>query len=237
METIPKPELLNPDRVDRDDREDMTSEDHRSRWQLIAEALEESCAYGQQLWDALANARAYLVGSLPTPPGASGPQREHTAPTGPDDEAGWQDWMRVYAGITSVLAGAHGDSGYGQIEANQEAQARRTRSATAARPEPSTVTGEAEATDPTDPATTAANKAAVEHDSHSTPNESGNKGPGAVLDARPEDASRSRRHEGDGSGGRDRTAGAAAVAKPLSLGVLVALAVRGLRPRKVVVKE
>lgn len=233
METIPKPELLNPERVDRDDREDMTPQDHRSRWQLIAKALDESCEYGQQLWDALASARAYLVRSLPTPVGAEGPERHLTAPTGPDDDAGWQDWMNVYAGVTSVLAGAHGDSGYGQIEANQEAQARRTRSGTAALSETSVAPGAVEAHDPTDPATAAANRAAREHDSHSTPNQGGNKGPAAVLDARPAEASR----EEKPSGHRNPQQAAAAIAKPVSLGVLVALALRGLRPRRVVVKQ
>lgn len=235
METIPKPELLNPGRVDRDDRENMTSEDHRSRWQLIARALDESCEYGQQLWDALANARAYLVRSLPTPVGVSGPQREFTAPTGPEDDAGWQDWMEVYAGVTSVLAGAHGDSGYGQIEANQEAQARRTPSGTTAHPEPSVAPGAVEAIDPTDPATHAANAAALEHDSHSTPNQGGNKGPAAVLDSPSSEAA----HSSKPSEAKARSAQqtAAAVAKPLSMGVLVALALRGLRPRKVIVKQ
>jgi hypothetical protein len=232
METIPKPELLNPGRVDRDDREDMTSEDHRSRWQLLAKALDESCDYGQQLWDALANARAYLVRSLPTPVGTSGPHRDLTAPTGPDDEAGWQDWKAVYAGVTSVLAGAHGDSGYGQIEADQEAQARRTRSGTTAHPEPSVAPGAVDASDPTDPATHAANEAARTHDSHSTPNQGGSKGPGAALDPSSGGSDESRATEG-----RTTQQTAAAIAKPVSMGVLVALALRGLRPRKVVVKQ
>lgn len=229
MESIPKPELLNPDRVDRDDREDMTPEDHRGRWQLLAKALEESCDYGQQLWDALASARAYLIRSLPTPVGTSGPHRELTAPTGPDDDAGWRDWSETYAGVTSVLAGAHGDSGYGQIEADQEAQARRTRSGTAAHPEPSVAPGAVQATDPTDPATSAANRAARSHDSHSTPNQGGDKGPGAALNPPSRSA--------DASGSRSTRQTAAAIAKPVSVGVLLALAVRGLRPRKVIVKE
>lgn len=49
MQTISQPEVLDPQRVDRDDREDMTAEEHRARWQLFARALDESCGYAQQL--------------------------------------------------------------------------------------------------------------------------------------------------------------------------------------------
>ncbi len=52
MYEIPKPELLDPDRVTRDDREDFTPADHRSQAQLLGKALGDSCAYADQLWEA-----------------------------------------------------------------------------------------------------------------------------------------------------------------------------------------
>ena len=127
MQEIPKPELLDPDRVDRDDREDMTTEDHRSQKQLLAKALGESCSYADQLWEQLNQVRAYLLDSLPPDPRLPGPKTTASAsPTGPDDEQGWQRWMATFADTTSVLCGAHGDSGFGLSTAKEEAQVRRS---------------------------------------------------------------------------------------------------------------
>ncbi len=126
MYEIPKPELLNPDRVDRDDREDFTAEDHRSQSQLLAKALGESCAYAEQLWDQADALRAYLLDSLPPDPRTPGPHTTTAAsPTGPDDEAGWNRWIQSFATTTSVLCGAHGDSGFGLSRAREEARLRR----------------------------------------------------------------------------------------------------------------
>ena len=127
MQEIPKPELLDPDRVDRDDREDMTTEDHRSQKQLLAKALGESCSYADQLWEQLNQVRAYLLDSLPPDPDCPVRRRlRRASPTGPDDEQGWQRWMATFADTTSVLCGAHGDSGFGLSTAKEEAQVRRT---------------------------------------------------------------------------------------------------------------
>jgi hypothetical protein len=127
MQEIPKPELLNPDRVDRDDREGMTNDDHRSQKQLVAKALVESCGYAEQLWEQLNQVRGYLLDSLPPDPRRPGPKATSSAsPTGPDDEEGWQRWMATFADTTSVLCGAHGDSGFGLSTAKEEAQVRRT---------------------------------------------------------------------------------------------------------------
>jgi len=127
MHEIPKPELLNPDRVDRDDREEFTGEDHRSQAQLLAKALGESCAYAEQLWDQLNMTRAYLLESLPPDPRTPGAHRTASAsPTGPGDERGWERWVNTFANTTSVLCGAHGDSGFGLSRAREEAQLRRT---------------------------------------------------------------------------------------------------------------
>lgn len=127
MQEIPKPELLDPDRVDRDDREDMTAEDHRSQAQLLSKALEESCGYADQLWQQLNEVRAYLLASLPPDPRLPGHKDTASAsPTGPDDQVGWERWISTFANTTSVLCGAHGDSGFGLSTAKEEAQVRRT---------------------------------------------------------------------------------------------------------------
>lgn len=127
MHEIPKPELLDPDRVDRDDRESTTAEDRRAQSQLLAKALGESCAYADQLWEQVNALRGYLLDSLPPDPRAPGP---HTtagaAPTGPDDDRGWERWIDAFATTTSVLCGANGDSGFGLSRAREEAQLRRT---------------------------------------------------------------------------------------------------------------
>lgn len=127
MYEIPKPELLDPDRVDRDDREDFTADDHRSQAQLLAKALGESCAYADQLWDQVNALRGYLLNSLPPDPRTPGPHATAAAsPSGPDDEDGWVNWINAFATTTSVLCGSHGDSGFGLSRAKEEAQLRRT---------------------------------------------------------------------------------------------------------------
>ena len=127
MYEIPKPELLDPDRVDRDDRERFTAEDHRSQAQLLAKALGESCAYADQLWEQVNALRGYLLDSLPPDPRAPGAHATAAAsPTGPDDEQGWLNWINAFATTTSVLCGSHGDSGFGLSRAREEARLRRT---------------------------------------------------------------------------------------------------------------
>lgn len=127
MQEIPKPELLDPDRVDRDDREEMSGADHRSQAQLLAKALGDSCAYADQLWEQLDEVRAYLLASLPPDPRTPGSKGTASAsPTGPDDEDGWQRWITTFASTTSVLCGSHGDSGFGLSRAKEEAHLRRS---------------------------------------------------------------------------------------------------------------
>jgi hypothetical protein len=125
MQPIPRPELLDPDRLLSDDRDDMTADEHRNRANQLAGALEDSCRYAQQLWDELQAVREYLVRSLPDDPQRPEARRTETAPAGPDDEAGWHDWIGTYAAVTSVLCGPHGDSGFGADEAREQARARR----------------------------------------------------------------------------------------------------------------
>ena len=115
---IPTPHVLNPDRLLANDRGGFgTADDHKSRADLLDKALQDSCAYAQQLWDNLDAVRHYLMDSLPPDPRPPGPHRSPSAaPTGPDDEQGWENWIAAFASVTSVLCGPHGDSGLGLHE-------------------------------------------------------------------------------------------------------------------------
>jgi hypothetical protein len=126
MQEIPRPELLDPDRLLLDDRNDLSAEEHANRAALLNKALHDSCDYAQQLWQRLDAVRGYLLDSLPPDPrSVDGLARRSAAPAGPDDEQGWQNWSAAYAAVTSVLAGPHGDSGFGSEEAEREARDRR----------------------------------------------------------------------------------------------------------------
>jgi hypothetical protein len=123
---IPKPQVLDPHRRLVNDEDNFTA-NHEARAVLLQRALETSCAYADQLWDDLNAMRQYLLDSLPPDPHtADGPIATGAAPTGPQDEQGWQNWMTAFAAITSVLCGPHGDSGFGLSRAREEAQRRRT---------------------------------------------------------------------------------------------------------------
>jgi hypothetical protein len=127
MQPIPMPSVLDPDRLLTDDRAEMSAEEHRSRAQQLDGALHESCAYARELWKDLDAMRQYLLDSLPPDAHGPGPHTVRSAsPTGPQDDAGWNNWMAAFAAVTSVLAGPHGDSGYGAGEARQLAQSRRS---------------------------------------------------------------------------------------------------------------
>ena len=92
--------------------------------------------YAQQLWHDLDAMRAYLLNSLPPDPRSPGPHlTSSTAPTGPEDDTGWSNWISAYATVTSILCGPHGDSGFGLEEAQREATVRRSA------PVPPTATG------------------------------------------------------------------------------------------------
>lgn len=144
MQPVPVPNVLNDDRVLDDDRDDMRA-DHQARADACKKGYIEAAEYAKQLWNALAAARTYLWESLPSDPRDPGARpRTSTAPTGPDDEAGWNAWIDAYAGVTSVLCGPHGDSGFGAGEARETARFRRdapnvqiAARAAAARPETS----------------------------------------------------------------------------------------------------
>src|SRR6185437_787994 len=103
MHSIPTPQVLDPDRILVNDRNNFTV-DHESRADQLNEALHASCAYAQQLWHDLDAIRGYLLHSLPPDPRQ--PMQNPTAsasPTGPDDDAGWDNWVAAYAAVTSIL--------------------------------------------------------------------------------------------------------------------------------------
>jgi hypothetical protein len=126
MHPMPKPDLLDPDRMKSADRDDASAREHRTRDQMMDQALRESCEYATELWQHLDATRKYLFDSLPSDPRAPGTNPHSCAsPTGPTDEVGWQSWIETYATATAILAGPHGDSGFGLGEAREAARIRR----------------------------------------------------------------------------------------------------------------
>lgn len=126
MQPIPQPDVFDPERAMSDEREGMSVDEHRARAAEAMAALKDVREYGVLLWEHLDLARHYLYDSLPSDPRSPGTAPHLSArPTGPDDEDGWARWMAAYAQVTSVLAGPHGDSGFGMSEAKTEAQRRR----------------------------------------------------------------------------------------------------------------
>jgi hypothetical protein len=126
MHPMPKPDLLDPDRTKSNERTNLTADDHPTRAEQFDQALHESCEYATELWQHLEATRKYLLDSLPSDPRAPGTNPHSCAsPTGPTDEVGWQRWIETYATATSILAGPHGDSGFGLGEAREAARLRR----------------------------------------------------------------------------------------------------------------
>ena len=125
MQPIPQPAVLDPDRVLTDARKDLTVDDV-TRAEALERALHETCAYAQQLWQSLDEARNYLWNSVPPDPRGTSAARTGASPTGPDDDTGWESWIAAFARVTSTLVGPQGDSGFGHGEARQAAELRRT---------------------------------------------------------------------------------------------------------------
>jgi hypothetical protein len=124
MDAIPEPELLDPQRVLTIGRDRFVG-DHEARANQLEDALRKTCAYAQDLWRHLDATRSYLYDSLPPDPHERVGAIAGASPSGPDDAAGWDRWIDAYARTTSILAGPHGDSGYGRQEATREADRRR----------------------------------------------------------------------------------------------------------------
>jgi hypothetical protein len=124
---IPTPSVLDPGRSLTDKREAISEREDVSTSESLQRALNESCSYGQQLWQTLDAVRDYLTDSLPLDPRTPG---DHTitsaSPTGPTDDDGWNQWIDAYAAVTSTLVGPHGDAGYGLSEARNAANLRRS---------------------------------------------------------------------------------------------------------------
>ena len=113
MTEIPRPDLLEPDRVVRQQRNTPPeADDLQAEIEILEGALRDSCGYATQLWERLDAVREYLVGILPPGPGFT-------------EERTWDEWVDAYAAVTSVLAGPRGDSGFGGDEARRLARARR----------------------------------------------------------------------------------------------------------------
>ena len=75
--------------------------------------------YAQQLWTALDGMARYLLEQVAR--GGSGPVLAgHRSLLSSDEQ--WQQWRLIYAGVLSVLAGPHGDQGYGEQAARLEYQ-------------------------------------------------------------------------------------------------------------------
>ena len=121
---MPLPEVLDPNRPSLKARLELA--DGAEKVRLLDEALDKVSAYGRLLWHDVDALRHYLLASAPSDPYLPGPHRVSASPTGPGDEEGWNNWIAAYAEATSVLAGPHGDSGFGLHEGRHEAQIRRS---------------------------------------------------------------------------------------------------------------
>ncbi|ACV76807.1 hypothetical protein [Nakamurella multipartita] len=120
---IPRPAVLDPHRPLRRHGTELFA-DNRPEAEVLRQALEDSCAYADQLWQTLNYLREYLMLSLPPESTATGAGRMGASPYGPDDDEGWQAWMQAFAATTSVLCGPNGDGGFGFSRARLEAQHR-----------------------------------------------------------------------------------------------------------------
>ena len=125
VEDIPAPAILDPDRPRLAGKEEATADDLAAQSALLTSALHEVCDYAQHLWTQVANARRYLMDTLPDPDSDDDHRRLLTAPRGPDDQHGWQEWQTAYASLTATLAGPRPDPSFGRYEAAQAALARR----------------------------------------------------------------------------------------------------------------
>jgi hypothetical protein len=125
MDPITMPGLLSSDQPRFAAGEHEATPDEKLR--DCAKQLEQVRHYGRALWQQLDTVRHYLVASLPPDPHLPNAAiRAGAAPTGPDDDSGWNEWISAYASTISALAGPQGDSGYGLQTAQHEAQNRRS---------------------------------------------------------------------------------------------------------------
>lgn len=107
MPPIPKPDVLDPDRLTMPERDDMTVDDHRSRTDAALRELARTCEYGEALREQLQRVREFLAGAVPS---------------SPHDDAAWNAWRAIYGSVVSAMAGPAGDNGFGYQEAVRIAQ-------------------------------------------------------------------------------------------------------------------
>ena len=112
------PEALDPRRL-----EHVATAGPAERERILVEALEQSCAYGRDLWLELQRARMYLLervarGSTGEGPGPVLAAHEPLL----RNEQDWAPWADRYGAIFSALCGPRGDEGLGTREAVHEAQ-------------------------------------------------------------------------------------------------------------------
>jgi len=119
-------------------RGDFVDRDRQNLIPALERCLADLCAYGQQLWNDVNAMRTYLLHDQPPsrwegqpigqPQGDLGGDGQPTTTTsgeavGAADDAdgpvAWSAWIAAYAAVMSVLAGAHGDSGFGVHEAHR----------------------------------------------------------------------------------------------------------------------
>jgi hypothetical protein len=114
------PALISDANGSASDRDPATSHEHAPiddrpvRDPSGVDADEPVTVYARRLWTELEQVADYLRDQIAR--GGNGPLLNT------DDQ--WQRWREVYGGVLSVLAGPHGDEGYGQQEAQVEFQNR-----------------------------------------------------------------------------------------------------------------
>jgi hypothetical protein len=137
------PTLLTPDRQVVNSRGDFVDRDRQNLIPALERCVADLCAYSQKLWNDMTAMPTYLLHDQPPsrwegqqigqPQGDLGGDIQPTTTTseeavGAADDAdgpvAWSTWIAAYAAVTSVLAGAHGDSGFGMHEAHALARLR-----------------------------------------------------------------------------------------------------------------
>lgn len=79
-----QPQLLDPERELRDDREDMRLEEHRISARRLDAPVHARCGYAEQRWTDVARVRQYRYDDLPLDPRRAASERGGTSPTEPD---------------------------------------------------------------------------------------------------------------------------------------------------------
>jgi len=111
MVDFPCPDILDPNFGSTSGRRDQ-AEDGPSVPSL-EDRFRAVCEYGRALWNELAETRRYLRDEVAGSDGIV--QGNHPALL--RDQESWQKWAALYEEVCAVLAGTHGDNGFGRSEA------------------------------------------------------------------------------------------------------------------------